>query len=315
MSNNLKISPYVGIEIGGTKLQAIAVTESGAVLAQCSDTVAPKDGAATIRARLVKMIRPLCEEFSPAAIGVGFGGPLDWRTGTIARSFHVTGWTDFPLAQWLRSEFEGPAVFIENDSNAAAYAEAFFGAGRAANPVLYSNSGSGVGAGLVVDGRLYRGLPPGELEIGHLRLDASGCIVEQMASGWSLDQRVLREASGNPDGRLARLLAVSPGAGARVLGRALVENDAAATQIFNDAARSYALGLSHAVHLLHPEVIVLGGGVSLIGEPWRAAVARNLPGFLMEAFAPGPKILLSELGTLVVPLGAALLARDRHRTS
>lgn len=301
----------LGVEIGGTKLQIIAVSGNGDVLAQRSDRVEPADGAAGIRSRIVKILRPLLGEFSPAAIGVGFGGPLDWRTGTIARSFHVTGWTDFPLGAWLRPEVGGVPVFVENDSNAAAYAEALQGAGRGANPVLYSNAGSGVGAGLVVEGRLYRGFPPGELEVGHLRLDASGLIVEQVASGWSIDRRVQKAASENPGDRLAALLAASPGAGARVLGQALQENDASAVRILNDAARGYAFGLSHAVHLLHPEVIVLGGGVSLIGEPWRAAIARHLPDFLMDAFAPGPRMLLSALGTLVVPLGAALLARER----
>jgi glucokinase len=307
----MRVTPaFFGIEIGGTKLQLHAFSADAVTLARRRAEVRPNAEASGIRAQILSELAALRRNYAPAAVGIGFGGPVDWRTGIIARSFHVEGWTHFALGPWLAGELKDIPVFVENDANVAALAEALHGAGRGANPVLYSNSGSGIGAGLVIGGRLYHGRPPGELELGHLRLDAAGRTVQDLASGWALDLRVQREAASCPKGHIASLLAANPGKGAHVLAAALVERDAAANVILHDTARHYALALSHAIHLLHPEVVVLGGGVSLLGEPWREAVARHLPDFLMDAFKPGPRVLLSALGESVVPLGAAMLAQS-----
>jgi hypothetical protein len=108
------------------------------------------------------------------AIGIGFGGPVNREQGVVATSFHVGGWSDFPLAAWVaeqvRDSLGAVPVVLENDSNAAALGEALVGAGRGARVVVYSNAGSGIGSGLVIDGQLYRGRASGEMELGHLRL-------------------------------------------------------------------------------------------------------------------------------------------------
>lgn len=315
---------YLGIEIGGTKLQSAVVDDSGRVLREHEASVRPEEGAAGIRAALATQIATLIGGPRGGAgagaaadaggcitgVGVGFGGPVDRASGVVAASFHVEGWGGFPLAAWISEQADGLPVALENDTNAAALAEATCGAGRGANPLLYSNVGSGIGGGLVIDGRIYHGAPPGEVEIGHLRLSADGTITEDLASGWALDRRVRDHVAVRPESVLASLAAAegSPPS-ARLLAAALAHGDEAARGILDTAARHYALALSHAVHLLHPEAIVLGGGVATIGEPWRAAVAGHLPGFLMAPFRPGPDVRLSALGRLVVPIGAALVAR------
>lgn len=313
---------HLGIEIGGTKLQSAVVAADGRVIAEREDHVRPEDGAPGIRAALAAQIAALVGDGGrdPAnagdgvieAVGVGFGGPVDRAAGVVAASFHVEGWGGFPLAAWIAERAGGSPVALENDTNAAALAEATLGAGRGADPVLYSNVGSGIGGGLVIGGRIYHGAPPGEVEIGHLRLSIDGTITEDLASGWALDRLVRGHVAARPESVLASLAAaagVTPSA--RLLAAAVAHGDEAAGKILDDAARHYALALSHAVHLLHPEVIVLGGGVATIGEPWRAAVAGHLPGFLMAPFRPGPAVRLSALGRLVVPIGAALVARAR----
>ena len=318
---------FLGIEIGGTKLQSAVVDAAGAVIRERTDQVELARGAAGVRDALELQIAELCGRPARAAgttvsasaaamakpeiaaVGIGFGGPVDRVAGVVATSFQVSGWGGFPLAAWVSSKAGGLPVALENDSNAAALAEAILGAGRGANPVLYSNVGSGIGGGFVIDGRIYHGRPPGEVEIGHLRMDPDGTITEDVASGWSIDRQVRDHAAAHPDGPLARI-ATAAGAtpSARHLAAAIAAGDAAAGAILDTVARHYAFALSHAAHLLHPEVIVLGGGVAGIGEPWREAVARHLPGFLMEPFRPGPDVRLSTLGRLVVPVGAALAA-------
>jgi len=245
---------------------------------------------------------------SVASVGVGFGGPVDPKTGQICCSHQVPGWHDFPLGDWVR-DLTGVPVAVENDANVAALGEALRGAGRGFGCVFWINMGSGVGGGMVVDGRLYHGARPGEAEIGHLRLDRSGRIVEDACSGWAVDRRI-RAAVVGQAGFLARAVGSqsSEGGESRHLRSAIDAGDPLARKILGDVADDLAFALSHAVHLFHPEIIVVGGGLSLVGEPLRAAMAEALPAYLMEAFRPGPQVALAGLGEDSVPIGALALA-------
>lgn len=297
----------IGIEIGGTKLQAVAGTTAGEIVDRRRFTVDRAAGRDGILRHLETALGELRAAWPPVAAGIGFGGPIDWRTGRIACSHHVAGWTDFALGPWV-AERLGVPVRADNDANVAALGEATRGAGAGFNPAFYVTLGSGVGGGLVVDGRIYHGARPGESEIGHVRVDRTGVLVEDRCSGWAMDGRIRRLlASGEPT--VLRELAAGVSAGeARFLGEALRRGDAAAQRLLQETSMDLAFGLSHVVHLMHPSVIVLGGGLSLVGEPLRGAVAGALPGFLMEVFRPGPEIRLAGLGEDAVPVGALLLA-------
>ena len=161
----------------------------------------------------------------------------------------------------------------------------------------------------MVDGKIYHGAKPGESEIGHIRLDKSGKIVESSCSGWAVDNKIREAISQNQNGLLAKLIGGSTGGESKFLKLALQQNDSLAQQILNDTADDLAFALSHVVHLFHPEIIVLGGGLSLVGDPLRVAVEKALPNFSMKAFAPGPKISLAKLGEDAVPVGALRLAK------
>ncbi len=297
----------IGIEIGGTKLQIVRGTPAGIITERQRFQIDRQAGAAGIR-RQIEIAIPQALQAGPAqAIGVGFGGPLDPDQGRIACSHQIEGWSDFPIAEWLRG-LSGLPVAVENDANVATLGEAVLGAGKGRNPVFYVTLGSGVGGGLVVDGKIYHGMKPGEAEIGHLRLDRSGVIVEERCSGWATD-RLIREAIRSaPDSPLARLIGEQFGGEARYLGPALQQGDPVAAGVINQVTSDLAFALSHVTHLFHPEVVVLGGGLSLVGEALRSGVARALPQFLMEVFHPGPEILLAGLGEDAVPVGALLLA-------
>ena len=298
----------LAIEIGGSKLQLITGDESGRILDRRRFAVERVRGGEGIREQIAGALPDLIARWEPCAIGVGYGGPVDWKTGRIAKSYHIEGWSDFPLGEWLASISRLPA-FVENDANVAALGEALHGAGVGFSPVLWVNIGSGIGGGLVIDGRLYHGDAPGEVEIGHLRLDREGTIVEDRCSGWNIDRRILQEVAAQPDSPLAKLVAAAPpGCEARHLGPAIAQGDALAQTILDDALGHLAFALSHVVQLLHPEVIVVGGGFSLIGEPVRAALENALPKFIMDAFLPGPKIVLAALREDAVPVGALALA-------
>jgi glucokinase len=305
---------FLAIEIGGTKLQLFAGTGDGEILERVRFPVDRAKGGKGIRVQIESALPELIKKWKPKGIGVGFGGPVRWQSGTILRSHHVEGWVDYPLGGWLTRRTGLPAA-IENDANVAALGEARRGAGREYQNVFYITLGSGVGGGMVNGGRIYHGATPGEVEIGHLRLDARGTIVEDRCSGWSMDQRVRREVQSHPDSALARLVRKAPPGGeARHLRGAIAAGDRLAESILGEHTETLAFALSHVVHLLHPEIIILGGGLSFIGEPLQARLAAALPKHIMGAFLPGPKIALSTLGEDAVPVGALTLAAQAFKS-
>ena len=296
---------FLAIEIGGSKLQVCAGTAEGEIVERKRFTVDRAAGGEGIRAHIAAALPELIARWKPHAIGVGYGGPVDWKTGRIKCSHHVAGWNDFPLGDWLREQ-SGLPCFVENDANVAALGEALHGAGRGASPVFWVNSGSGVGGGLVVDGRLYHGAIPGEMEIGHVRLDRDGTIVEDRCSGWAVDRAVRAAIEKEPQSVLAKCAANSQ-PDARCLAPAIEAGCPVADRVLTDAMNKMAFALSHVVQLLHPEVIVIGGGLSLLGEPLRARLAAALPRWVMDAFSPGPRVALAALKEDAVPVGALAL--------
>lgn len=299
----------IGIEIGGTKLQIVQGDGAGRIQRRWRVTVDPAKGGPGILEQLRPGIGELTGGPRISAIAVGFGGPVDHAGGRICKSHQIEGWDDFPLADWLREQ-AGVPVVLENDANTAALGEALCGAGAAsgADPLFYVTLGSGVGGGLVVGRRVYHGSPPGEAEFGHLRLDRDGTTVESRCSGWSVDARIRQLRATEPTSYLARSLPATPGGEAKFLRPALEAGDPAAGRVVREIAADLAFALSHVVHLFHPRLIVLGGGLSLVGEALRTAVAAHLPLHVMEAFSPGPEVRLAALGEDAVPVGALCLA-------
>lgn len=300
---------YVGIEIGGTKLQLVVGDSAGRVQHRERFHVDAGAGADGIRGQIETALPALLKEREIRAIGVGFGGPVDWRTGQIRRSHQVEGWSGFDLAGWLTGIARVP-VRVDNDANVAALGEARHGAGVGFDPCFYVTLGSGVGGGLTTGGAIYHGASPGEAEIGHVRLDRAGTIVEARCSGWAVDARIRARAQTEPRGLLARLVTGMSRGEAAMLAEAIAGGDGTARQILEETAADLAFALSHVTHLLHPEIIVLGGGLSGVGEPLRKAVEQALPPLVMEAFLPGPRIALATLREDAVPVGALVLASE-----
>jgi glucokinase len=306
--------PLVGVEIGGTKLQVVLADAPDTVRRRWRASADAAAGAAGIRRQVAAGLAELLAGRQPRAVGVGFGGPVDVAAGRACRSHQVDGWDDFPLRDWLAGLTDAPVV-VENDANVAAVGEAVHGAGRGLDPVFYANFGSGVGGGLVTGGRAYHGAPPGEAEFGHLRLDRDGTTVEDRCSGWAVDRLIRALVREHPTCDLARRVGPrgaggegAAGGEARHLAAAVAAGDPVAERVLAEVAGDVAFALSHVVHLFHPAAVVIGGGLSLVGEPLRAAVAAALPGFVMTAFHPVPAVRLAGLGEDAVPVGALELA-------
>jgi glucokinase len=299
---------YLGVEIGGTKLQVVLGNDHAAIIDRRRYAVERKAGGAGIRRQIGHALADYSRNHRITAVGIGFGGPVDWRTGKICCSHHIEGWSDFDIGGWMEEMARVP-VRVDNDANTAALAEALRGAGQGFQRLFYVTLGSGVGGGFVSDGQIWHGAIPGEAEIGHVRLDKQGTIVESRCSGWAVDQRIRKAIAQKPGSQLEQLIGGTQGNEAKHLRKAIENGDALAKAILEETAEDLAFALSHVTHLMHPEVIVLGGGLSLSGDILRAAVQKHLERFIMDAFRPGPPVKIAGLAEDVVPVGALLLAK------
>src|SRR6516165_10136220 len=206
---------YLGIEIGGTKLQLGVGPDDGQLRGLWRGTVYVEAGPEGIRRQITTAVPELLaragvERGRLRGVGIGFGGPVDDATHTVIKSHQIDGWDNFPLADWISDLVELPAT-LGNDADVAGLAEALFGAGKGLSPIFYITIGSGIGGGLIINGELYRGSGRGAAEIGHLALDGiyfgpSGSAihttttVEDCTSGWAI-AREARERLKRGEGR------------------------------------------------------------------------------------------------------------------
>lgn len=296
---------FLGIEIGGTKLQLLLTDEHLSVKKTYRFKVDKESGASGIQSTIERVVREVGSN-NLQAIGVGFGGPINKTTGTIFTSYHIAGWSDFSITQWLE-KVSGCKVFVDNDANVAALGEALHGAGKDHRICLYVTLGSGVGAGLVVDKKIYHGAEPAEAEFGHIRLNKQGLTIQESCSGWAVNEKIRLAKEKNASTLLHELTNTLAGSESAALPEAMRKGDQTAINIFESTIDDLSFGLSHAIHLFNPDTIILGGGLSLIGEMLRQRVESGVKNYIMDAL-PCPRIQLSQLKENAVPTGAVALA-------
>jgi glucokinase len=289
---------FLGIEIGGTKLQLGVGFGDGTLRGLWRRGVDVTAGGAGIRKQILAAVPELLasaniERSDLQAVGIGFGGPVDDATRSVLKSHQVGGWEGFPLAEWAERELGLPTV-LGNDADCAALAEATFGAGKGLSPVFYMTIGSGIGGGLVIDGKVYRGTGKGAVEVGHLRMPTPGGPkpLELVASGWAIDQ-----SAGRPAAEVAA---------------AAERGDLAAHAILDHACNHLAEALCHVIALLCPRVIVIGGGVSLMGGVLFGLLRQKVAERVFKPFADCYDIVPAALGEEVVVHGALRLAATRR---
>lgn len=318
---------FLGIEIGGTKLQlGVGPGDGAPLIALARLDVEPQRGAEAIRRQIEQTGKALIAQHGISAggisaVGIGFGGPVDAAAGRTLVSHQVDGWENFPLADWSRRTLGLPTA-VGNDSDLAGLAEARFGAGQGHRVVFYTNVGSGIGGALLVEGRLYRGGAGVASELGHLRpgpqSDRPDQTIESIASGWAIAanaRRKLTEPGQTDEKAVADLLRRCHGQVERlttaIVAGAAAEGNALARDVLDHAWRTYGWAVAQMITLLAPNVVVIGGGVSLVGEellfaPLRKYVDRYVFPPLRGAF----KIVSAQLGEQVVVHGALAVASD-----
>jgi glucokinase len=301
---------YIGIEIGGTKLQVGVGPDDGRLRGLWRGAVDLAAGPEGIRRQIVEAV-PIAlaqaglRRDEVRGVGIGFGGPVDDHTRTVIKSHQIEGWDDFPLADWISDAVELPAV-LGNDADVAGLAEATHGAGKGMSPIFYMNIGSGIGGALILDGEIYRGVGRGAAEIGHLRMELNSEVLtlEDFASGWGLEKRY-RFYTGSINStsvpEIFRLAFTSDTSWYQ----------GPAERVVLEATSSLANALCHVITLLCPRRIVIGGGVSLVGERLFDLIRKAVRDCCFVPFAGFTDILPAALGEEVVVHGAIRLARQK----
>jgi len=339
---------YLGIEIGGTKLQlGVGDGTSDQLAAWQRLDIDAKRGAAGILEQIQSAATGLIQRFPVSRLGIGFGGPVDTEAGRVIVSHQIDGWRDFPLASWCQQTLGVPAI-LGNDCDSAALAEAKHGAGRGKETVFYVTVGTGIGGGLVKGGVLHGAGRPASAEIGHLRpglhADRPEATVESLASGLGIAEAAKARLAGeialplraaSPRGKRGRgrdedqpsvveswedecrreLLERAGGdldaVTAKLVGQAAEGGNQLAAEVLQRSCQVLGWAVAQMVTLLAPDVIVVGGGVSLLGEELFFAPLRHaVRCYVFPPLADAYEIVPAALGELVVVHGAIALAAN-----
>lgn len=316
---------WVGVDIGGTKTAIVIASQPPEILQRIEFPTLQERGPEYALKRIIDGIYQAVNDqqiklSKVKAIGVSCGGPLDSEEGVIQAPPNLSTWIDVPITEILSREFGLPCC-LENDANAGAVAEHRYGAGAGTKHMVFLTLGTGLGAGIIVDGRLYRGAQGQAGEIGHVRLSATGPIgyhkagsAEGWASGGGIAQiariRVEDAISRGESTDLSTVLIEKGGVTAKDVALAAKKSDPVALEIIQTAGVRLGEALAILIDVLNPERIVLGGMAlrlrELILEPARSAIAREA----LPHSAQGCEVVAASLGERIGDLAALCVAQD-----
>jgi len=306
----------IGIDIGGTKISAGVVDSSGNLI-DSSRISTPTDGGKELILAVINLIKEIKEKHEIKGIGISIAALISSDYGTIVGAPNIANLSKLNFVNEIKAEFKLPIV-VENDANSAMWAEFKFGNAKGLNPVMFFIIGTGVGGGLVIDGKLFKGANGIGAEFGHMCVVPNGLLcgcgskgcIEQYASGGALIRYANEAIINNPQSS-ETLLSFGEG---KLTGSGLTKaakaGDELALAAFNKQADWLGLACASYSLIIDPEAIIIGGGVADAGElflaPVREAMRKYMP--FAESHVP-PKIIAAEFGNDAGLIGAADLVR------
>ena len=313
---------YLGVDLGGTGIKVGLVTEKGEILA--------KGSTPTLRERpyqaIIEDIAKLCKRVvkdagmdmaDVGAIGVGVPGICDPHTGVIPFCTNL-GWHEVPFVDEMRKHIDKP-VIVDNDATVAGFAESIAGVSAGSSSSVFLTLGTGVGGAIIINGKPYSGAHGVGSELGHMiiRMDGDPCncgnagCFERYASATAII-RMAKEVLPSYPG--SQILARVNGDTSRINAKTVIdcakEGDPAALAAFNQYVKGLATGIVGIIHTIDPEIIALGGGVSMAGDFLLNAVRKLIPQMVMYKTMPFARIELAQLGADAGIIGAAMLGRQ-----
>ena len=322
--------PILGVDIGGTKVAVGLVDHDGKILAQGRKPMLANGTADAALQAVTGAIDSLLAS-APAgvqSIGICAPGPLDPKTGMILNPPNVPCWRNFPLAAKIANIYQLP-VKLDNDANAAALAETRWGAARGYRYVFYATIGTGIGTGIILDGRIYHGNTGSAGEGGHISIDYRGPLcgcgkrgcIEILAAGPAIGARarskLTEKASGSTSrstsGSMIRDLAKGDVAAvtSELVGQAFAAGDPLAREILQETVELLTVWLGNIVDLFDPDILVMGGGVAAMLKPFFAEIKHRLPSWCVNPRASEIPLVMAHYGADAgIAGGAALCSED-----
>lgn len=309
----------LALDFGGTKHAAAIAVSGETQWSAYRRVLSPPGATAQLDLNVMRsLIKDLLNGSQPTAIGVSFGGPVDFTTGTVRLSHHVPGWENIPLQQILSTEFHAPAS-VDNDANVAALGEHRYGAGQGLENLLYITISTGVGGGWILNSRPWRGTEGMAGEIGHTVADPKGPIclcgkrgcIERLASGPYIAQQVREWLQQRPQqGKILRQLVGDKldALTAQQVSQAARQGEALAQEAIDQAAWAVGVGIGNAANLINPQRFILGGGVTKAGEHFWQIVQETAHAIALPEVSF--EIVPSVLGDDAPLWGAIALAED-----
>ena len=311
----------IGVDVGGTNVKVALVDKSGSIV--YSDTVPTRAemGYEYTISNIIKAIQSLMKESKTSkdlieGIGFGFPGQIDCDNGIVRLAPNIPGWIDIPIADIVSKEF-GIPVKVDNDVRCAALAELNFGAGKGAKNMICITVGTGIGSGLIINGKLVRGASNAAGELGHIKLQMqdgpicgcgdTGCL-EAFASGPAIVALAEEYIKGGKSTKYREL--ANPDITPYIVAEAAKQGDVVAKKIFETIGNYIGIGLASVVNLLNPEKVVIGGGVADAGDLLFGPIKETLKKRTMPIQGAAVEVVHAELGNTAGVIGASLLIEN-----
>lgn len=312
---------YIGLDVGGTTFKAGVVNEKGEILCKDAFPTMIERPYQEIIANMAKLCRKVAADAGVglseiAAIGVGVPGICDQKTGVIPFCTNL-GWHDIPFVEEMHKHIDLP-VYVDNDATVAGLAESVAGVSAGTVSSVFLTLGTGVGGGIIINGRPYSGAHGIGSEIGHmiLKMDGEPCTCgnigcfERYASATAIIREAKKAVAVHPESSIMAKCGSDPEKiNAKIVIDSAKEGDPTAKAVFDGYVKGLANGIVSIIHLLDPEVILLGGGVSMAGEFLLDAVRAAVKPLVMFKTMPYARIELAQLGADAGIIGAAMLGR------
>ena len=311
----------IGIDVGGTNVKIALVDDNGKIIYSNSVPTYAKMGYEYTVNNIKQAIRDLMKETNTTTsyiegIGFDFPGQVDCKTGVVKLAPNIPGWVNVPIAQMIEDEFHIPTR-IDNDVRCAALGELKFGAGKGCENFICITVGTGIGSGIVINGKVVRGATNAAGELGHIKLQMNGgpicgcgdtgCL-EAFASGPAIVAMAQEYIKGGKSTKFREMAAAEGGEiTPYMVAKAAEEGDPVAKRIFEIVGEYIGIGLTSVINLLNPEKVIIGGGVAESGELLLAPIRKTIKERAMVVAGNAVEIVPAQLGNSAGVIGASML--------
>jgi len=317
--------PVLAIDLGGTKIIAAIISDKGQVMAREYYLTLAEEGPQPVIGRVLSAIDHLLDSTNLDlselhSISLAAAGAIDLDKGLVTLSPNLPGWYDIPLRDIVKDK-HGVNTFLINDASAAALGEHRFGVGRGVNNLILLTLGTGIGGGVIINGKLYSGPCGSAGEIGHTTIDVNGprcscgnvgCL-EVLASGTAVAQEAIRRISQGEKSSLIEIVGGKVGdITAEAVGVAAKDGDSLALEVILRAATYLGVGMVNVVNIFNPEMIIIGGGMAQMGDLLLDTARKVVKERAFPLSVQAVRIVPAQLGENAGVLGAAVFARQQN---